>query len=256
MRRQTFRRRLAAGIAAAALLVSAPAASAATTTTTATSSNWAGYVATGTTFSSVSGSWVVPTAKEASEGYEATWVGLGGAGDSSEALEQVGTESDYVNGEATYSAWYELVPKAPVTLKLAVHPGDHITAKVTVTGTTVKVSLANTTTGKSVSRTLHMSDPDTSSAEWVAEAPSAQSRFGTQVLPLSDFGKVTFTSASATANGHTGGITDANWTTEKVDLAGDMSAATTSSLKQSGTAFSVSYDQATGQYDRPPWRRF
>lgn len=212
-------------------------------------------LAAGDDFTSVSGSWIVPTAKQASEGYEATWVGLGGASDESSALEQVGTESDYVDGEATYSAWYELVPKAPVTLKLAVQPGDRITAEVTVSGTTVKVSLTNTTTGKSVTKTRHMSAPDTSSAEWVAEAPSAQTRFGTQVLPLSDFGKVTFTGATATANGHTGGITDPNWTTEKVDLAGDTNAATTSSLKQSSTAFSVSYSQATGDYGRPPWRR-
>jgi len=237
--------------------VGAPAASAQTQTEAATSSNWAGYVATGNTFSSVSGSWVVPRAKSSSEGYSATWVGLGGASDSSSALEQVGTESDYVDGEATYSAWYELVPKAPVTMKLTVSPGDHVTAKVTVSGTTVKVSMSDTTTGRTVTKTLHMSDPDTSSAEWIAEAPSAVTRFGTQVLPLANFGRVAFSGATATANGHTGTISDSNWSAERVNLVSSDAGygggpgprfasfatgeATTSSLRQSGSAVSVAY---------------
>ena len=173
-------RRLAAGLAAAALAAGmtggAASSAAAASTASVTSSNWAGYVTAGASFSSVSGSWVVPRARSSSEGYSATWVGLGGAGASSSALEQVGTESDYVNGRATYAAWYELVPKAPVTLKLAVHAGDRVTAKVTVDGTTVTVSLSDVTTGRSTTKVLHMADPDTSSAEWIAEAPSVQYR--------------------------------------------------------------------------------
>ena len=59
-----------------------PAASAATTirNDTASSANWSGYVAGGTTFSSVSGSWVEPQANCSSgQGYSSYWVGLGGA---------------------------------------------------------------------------------------------------------------------------------------------------------------------------------
>jgi hypothetical protein len=107
-----------------------------------------------------------------------------------------------------------------------------------------------------VTKTLHMSDPNTSSAEWIAEAPSASTRFGTQVLPLADFGKVTFSSATATADGHTGSISDSAWSAERVDLVSSEGGyggggpgprfasyatgeATTSSLRQSGSAFSV-----------------
>ena len=71
-----------------------------------------------------------------------------------------------------------------------------------MSGTTVKVSMSDTTTGQTVTKTLHMSDPDTSSAEWIAEAPSAvEPRFGTQVLPLANFGRVAFSGATATPQG-------------------------------------------------------
>ncbi len=60
-------------------LAASPAA-AATTGSQAVSQNWAGYIAQGTTFSAVSGSWVVPSATCGSgTGYSAFWVGLGGA---------------------------------------------------------------------------------------------------------------------------------------------------------------------------------
>jgi hypothetical protein len=261
MRRlRSFGRRLAALLAVTALLGTAiPSTSSAAVVESTTSTNWAGYVADGTTFSSVSGTWVVPAAKRDSEGYSATWVGLGGADSDSNALEQAGTESDYVDGEATYAAWYELVPAAPVTLKLTIHAGDRVTAKVAVSGTSVTVSMTDVTTGKSVTKTLHMSDPDTSSAEWIAEAPSAEMRNGDySVLPLADFGKVTFTSASATAAGHTGSIDDVAWSAEKVDLVSETggfggppgrrelaaysaAGAVTSSLSSSGSRFSITW---------------
>ena len=124
----------------------------------------------------------------------------------------------------TCSAWYELVPKAPVTLKLTIRPGDHVTAKVTVNGTTVKVSLADTTTGQSVTTTLHMSEPDTTSAEWIAEAPSACSQSGyCRQIALANFGTVTFTKVAALASisglGNQGGtISSPLWQATPIQL--------------------------------------
>jgi hypothetical protein len=192
----------------------------------ATSENWSGYVVqskTGKSFSSVSGSWVQPTARSSSntsQGYSAFWVGLGGASQTSQSLEQVGTAADVVNGQTTYYAWYELVPSAQVKLNLAIHPGDQMSGRVTVNGTAVTISLSDQTTGKSVTQTLQMSAPNTSSAEWIAEAPAAQAGYaGYQILPLADFGKVTFTNTSATADGHSGPIADPGWTVQRVDMA-------------------------------------
>jgi Peptidase A4 family len=197
------------------------AAAASTSVQSSDSQNWAGYVASGTSFSSVSGSWTVPTVTAGSssdQGYSAVWVGLGGSGSSSSSLEQIGTGADYVNGQADYYAWYELLPAAQVRLNLPIHAGDRVSASVTVHGTSVRLALADATTGQSLDRTLQMSAPDTSSAEWIVEAPALQSAAGAQILPLADFSKVTFGGATATADGHTGGISDPSWSTTRVQL--------------------------------------
>ena len=58
------------------------------------------------------------------------------------------------------------------------------------------MSLSNATTRQSFSRSETMSDPDVSSAEWIAEAPSACDSAGADgtcaPLPLTDFGTVNF----------------------------------------------------------------
>jgi hypothetical protein len=248
-----FKKRLFTAVAVAGtltavgLLFPAPRASAATSTG-ADSANWAGYVAsaqsTSSGFSRVAGSWVQPTADpSAGDGDSAFWVGLGGSGQS-DALEQVGTQADATNGQTVYYAWYELVPSAPVKLDLAIHPGDHISASVAVSGTDVTVSLSDQTTGQSYSNTLQMSNPDTSSAEWIAEAPSAVDGQGdVQPLPLADFGTVGFSNASATADGQTGTISA--WSAQPVALDESSSAgAQASSLSSDGSSFSVAWQSS------------
>lgn len=240
--------------AALAAVVVSPAASADAVGQSAVSANWAGYVAGGTQFSSVSGSWVQPTARCGSgQTYSAFWVGLGGSGDQSNALEQTGTQADCnADGSTNYYAWYELVPAAPVQLGLTIQPGDHIKATVSVSGSNVTVSLSDETSGQSTTKTLQMDSPDTSSAEWIAEAPSSCDGSGScQPLPLSDFGSVQFSSATATADGHTGTISDSNWSAQPVSLGGsgasdisyssDSAGASPSSLSTDGSSFSVSY---------------
>jgi hypothetical protein len=245
----------------------------------ASSGNWSGYVAgssssssSGTRFKSVAGSWVAPTANctTTGSGYSAFWVGLGGAGQT-QAMEQAGTQANCsADGQASYFAWYELVPAAPVSVDLAVSPGDHISTRVTVEGSSVDVSVSNQTTGQSFSKQLTMSNPDVSSAEWIAEAPSScdGSASSCTPLPLTDFGTVKFTSASATTtDGHTGPISDSNWSTAAVSLTPGASSsgfggvdlssgqssgsATPSTVSSDGSSFSVAYsasgtDTATG----------
>src|SRR5207248_3442603 len=102
--RQRVRRLLPVGLAAAASLLAAAGQAHADT---ATSSNWSGYAvsaaptADGTdpvplSFTSVSGTWVEPAASctTGANTYAAFWVGLGGFSDTSQALEQIGTEVD------------------------------------------------------------------------------------------------------------------------------------------------------------------
>ena len=208
------------------------------------STNWAGYAVTGKKFSSVSGSWTEPTVRaSSSEAYSAVWVGLGSYKTSSSSLEQVGTAADYVGVRVHYYAWYELLPSAQVKLNIAIYPGDKISARVSVSGTTVAVSLSDQTTGHSVVKTLHMSKPDTSSSEWIVEAPATGTSGGNyQVLPLADFAKVAFSKATATAGGHVGGISDSHWTPTRIQLQ------TQSTLgPASGPGFATAGSQAVSQ---------
>jgi hypothetical protein len=179
-------------------------------------SNWAGYIAASsatkkTSFSAVSGRWTQPAVNCAagSPSHAAFWVGLGGY--SGEHLEQTGTSANCsATGQATYYAWYELVPAAEVLVNMTVQPGDQFSAHVAVSGDTVTVSLSNLTRHATFSKRLQMSSPTVSSAEWIAEAPSrclSSASRDCHILSLADFGSVTFTSATASADGRTGSIT-------------------------------------------------
>ncbi len=250
-------RRLAVVIATAASLIAvAPAAAA------STSSNWAGYAASGASarFKRVSATWVVaPVSCTAGRrSYSALWIGLGGYHTNARALEQAGTDANCDSaGGAHYSAWYELVPDASVRLGMTVHAGDTISASVGVTGTRVRVVLANRTTGAKAVRTLTASAVDVTSAEWIVEAPSACWSQGCTVLPLADFGTAGFTSARATsATGHAGAIADPAWHATAIRLssassrdlgpghfAGDEASATATPgpLAAGGDAFDVTF---------------
>lgn len=263
---------VAAGMATIALAI-APSASADVSATSSVSANWAGYRATtqdGSGFTRVTGSWTEPSANcSSTAGHASFWVGLGGSSDGSGALEQAGTAVDCDDaGNATHSAWYELLPAPPVQLDLKVSPGDHMSASVDVHGSSVTITVSNATTGQHVTKTAAMTDtqPDVTSAEWIAEAPSqCDSSGGCEPLPLADFGKVGFTNATATSSGHTGTVSDSAWTAEPVTLSAsngtiDVSTGTTSggaqptSLSSDGSSFAVTYDGAsststTGGYD-------
>ena len=194
------------------------------------SSNWAGYAISGTAptgvptmFTNVTGTWKVPrpTCSAGEESYSAFWVGLGGFSETSQALEQVGSESNCTaDGKPEYSLWYEIVPAPPVTTRLKVGPGDTITGAVLVRGTEVILQITNRTRHTRFTQRTVMPEPDLSSAEWIAEAPSTCSRSGRcRTLPLANFDSVTFAQAAATGDGHAGTITDPAWTPTPITLA-------------------------------------
>ncbi|HUH81703.1 MAG TPA: G1 family glutamic endopeptidase [Solirubrobacteraceae bacterium] len=190
------------------------------------SSNWAGWVALGSSsshasFSSVSGTWQVPKVSCASgqSTYSAAWVGLGGYAQDSNALEQVGVDADCSrSGQPHYDSWYELIPAAPVSIDIPVHAGDEMTGSVTVHGNHVTLRLRNLTTGARYSTTRHASQIDVSSADWILEAPSSCTPAGCQTLPLADFGNVSFSAATATSGAHTGPVQDPRWSAEQIEL--------------------------------------
>ncbi|MDX6512270.1 MAG: hypothetical protein QOE36_1774 [Gaiellaceae bacterium] len=217
------------------------------------SSNWAGYAVTSTvsSYAVVSGTWVQPkaTCVRGTASYSAFWVGLGGFTAASQALEQIGTTADCSStGKATYSVWYELVPAPSIPVKLKLAAGSTMSAVVVVNGSSVTLRISNLTRHTVFTKRLSMTAPDVSSAEWVAEAPSACNAAGRcQVLPLANFGTVTFSqAAAATVDGVSGTISSPAWTATPIELVTNSAAgigAIPGPLAPSG-GFSVSWRSA------------
>jgi len=164
-------------------------------------------------------------------------VGLGGSSDTATGLEQTGTGADCSNGTAKYYAWYEILPAASVTVPLKVKPGDQITTSVNVSSTTVLVQIKNRTRKTSFTKALTVAAPDLSSAEWIAEAPSACNNASRcTVLPLANFGTVNFTRAAAIASAHPGTITDPTWANVAISLVPQSSSRFFAARDSSSTA--------------------
>jgi hypothetical protein len=187
------------------------------TSATWAASNWSGYAEAGT-YTSITGSWTVPTVTPGattstrsgfgsggrSRGkasttawYSATWLGIDGYNDSD--LIQTGTEQDYYNGSAHYSAWWEILPAAETPISEPVSQGDAMTATIVKTPTQVtvgsggrhgrstteyewQITIKDATQGWTFTTTQLYNGPGTS-AEWIVEAPEVNG----QIASLSDY---------------------------------------------------------------------
>jgi hypothetical protein len=207
------------------------------------SRNWTGYSATGGTFTSITGTWIVPHVNAASStagSADATWVGIGGV--KTRDLIQAGSEAEVVGpGDTVYDTWIELLPTPPTVVPLAVVPGDSLTVTITEAQPgTWSILLKNNTTGKTYQQNVPYQSSK-SSAEWVEEAPSAVSRQRARVFPLDDFGTIQFSNASAACDGKTVNLADAG--AQPIAMMGGSSGqhiAVPSRLGADGSSFSVS----------------
>ena len=162
--------------------------------TNSTSTNWSGYAVTGGRYTSVSSSWTQPTASCSGTAYSSFWVGLDG--DTSNTVEQTGTDADCSGSTPQYYAWYEMYPKFPVNYSNPVRPGDHMSASVTTNGSgSFTLTISDSTQGWSRTTTARLKSAKLASAEVIAEAPSSSGG----VLPLANFGTVGC--SGATVNG-------------------------------------------------------
>jgi len=198
-----------------------------------TSSNWAGYAAHSTTYTSVTSTWREPGAScGSSTTYAAFWTGLDGY--SSSSVEQTGTLVECSGGVARQMSWYEMYPANPVYFSNTLTAGDTIVSRVTATSSGVfTLYLADTSRGWSHTVTKSNSSLARSSAEVIAEAPS--SLFG--VLPLANFGTVTFNTSEV--NGGTlaaSGPTSITMVTSTGTVKASVSA-----ISSSGTSFSATW---------------
>lgn len=193
----------------------APSTTTTTTTSTATtpaaspttiayqSTNWAGYLTTGSKYTSVAASWIAPSPSATStsvESADGTWIGIGGV--TSSDLIQVGTENTIsASGVVTTAGFYELLPAgAQSTPSLNVQPGNRMSASITQTAPTQwTISMTNLTTGQTFSKSVAYSS-SFSSAEWIQEDPSYQDK---SLVLLDNFGTAQFSGATTTADGVT-----------------------------------------------------
>src|SRR6478752_7912426 len=160
--------------------------------TNSTSTNWSGYAVTGGRYTQVSSSWTVPSVSCAGTAYSSFWVGLDG--DTSNTVEQTGTDSDCSGSTPQYYAWYEMYPKFPVNLRGTVRPGDKMTASVTTDGRGgFTLTISDSTQGWTNTTNARLKSAKLASAEVIAEAPSSSGG----VLPLANFGTVSFSGAQA-----------------------------------------------------------
>lgn len=174
-----------------------------------TSTNWSGYLATDATFTSVSGSWVVPTATGNGRTVTAdgTWIGIGGV--TSSDLIQVGTNDTVrANGQVSSAAFYELLPASATTIStLAVSPGDSMSAVLSeIAAGQWSISITDQTTHQTFTTTVTYSSSH-SSAEWIEEDPSFASG---GLIPFDNFGSVTFTGAANVLDGKAATIEASN----------------------------------------------
>lgn len=264
-----FRNVLAGAVLCAAALSATN--SFASTPTPYTTTNWSGYAVTaptGSTLTSVVGSWTVPTvttSPDTSSGtYAAFWVGLDGF--NSPTVEQLGIEADYFhNSGASYYAWTELYPAGSREISgFTVHPGDQITASVTYTGTSTSgsqdftLAMQDTTTGENYQDNTSTTGVKLHSAEWITEAP-----YNNGILPLANFGSATFTDSFATlassSGSQTSTITGLTGTTAyQITLnsgSGKLSAKP-SALSSEGTAFNVATGTNPFSAPQPPLNNY
>jgi Peptidase A4 family len=156
------------------------------------STNWSGYAVHSSKYRKISATWIVPAAKcpfPKAKQYAAFWVGLDGY--NSNSVEQTGTDSDCSGHTPHYYGWYEMFPAAPFFFKTLVKPGNEMSASVTFSGTdTYTLVLKNLSRSWTHTIVKQETGLARTSAEVITEAPSSTSG----VLPLADFGAVTFSS--------------------------------------------------------------
>ncbi len=212
-----------------------------------TSQNWGGYAVESDfnaplrgSVTDVKATWTVPgvSSSGSPNTYSATWVGIDGYSDNT--VEQTGTEQDWTPSGPVYYAWFEMYPKFGYRiLNFPVQAGDTISAEVKYIGNSrFTLTIANRTQNVSFSTTQRSNKAQRSSAEWIVEPP-----YSGGILPLADFGTVTFTGCSATLNGHLGSIGDSAWQNDAIIMAysdGTLKALP-SSLSSGGSGFSVKW---------------
>lgn len=217
----------------------------------ATSQNWSGYAVTAGPFSSVQGTFTVPTlsASTTCGQHTSEWVGVDGfsVSGSNQDLIQAGIDESVINpytgvctpGSVYVVPWWEILPAAETPISaMTVSAGDTVTVQISqISPSLWSIAMTDQTTGQAFSTQQPYSGSG-ASAEWVLEAPLDQVNCGgiCQLAPYcvtqaGGCGPVVFSSVEATG-------AQAQWWEISMDQ-GAGAVSTPSAL--SGNSFTVSY---------------
>jgi hypothetical protein len=213
---------------------------------TVDSLNWSGYAVTPTTpaVTSVTSTFIVPSAGLLPPGFAATWVGIGGFATTD--LIQAGVAEQSLPSlpllGAQYYPWYEMLPNAEVQLSACtgdpnctIAPGDSMAIIIQQAATNLwTVAFANSTEHWTWNQSFQYQSSK-SSAEWITEAPSVES-LQMLVAPLStvSFGPTSRYTQAGTSH------TIAHGNPTKIILSpGLFNEATPSALAADGQSFNV-----------------
>jgi len=206
-----------------------------------TSSNWSGYLAYGLSYTSVSGTWVVPRATSSGVSFsaDATWVGIGGV--TSPDLIQAGTDDSVgPNGVVTISAFYEMLPDAAIDVSsLSIAPDDIVSATVShQVQNSWLVTIKDATSGQIFTANLNY-DSSLSTAEWIEEDPSYAD--GRQI-PFDSFGSISMSGASVIVGGASLSMVQSGAQGVAMVDEGGRLTATPSAIGADGSSFTVTND--------------
>jgi hypothetical protein len=203
-----------------------------------TSTNWSGYAAHASTYTTVSATWVQPTGSCTSASrFSSFWVGLDGF--NSNSVEQTGTDTDCSGGRPRYYGWYEMFPNPSFSFGSTVGAGDTMHASVSFASPNrFTLTLQDVTRGWTSTTTKTLSGAPRSSAEVIIEAPCCTSSGG--ILPLANFGTVHL------SNSLVNGSAIGNFSPDQITMVNNsgQSKDTVSSLS-GGTAFSATWVRAS-----------
>jgi hypothetical protein len=165
------------------------------------SANWSGYYATCGPYTSVMGTFTVPSlvAPITTNSYATEWVGIDGAGQNMDLI-QAGVDEYQGCGSFCVSPWWEILPAESTTITdVTVEAGDEVTVSIDqVSGTTWNITLTDEKNLQAFSNEFVYTGPATS-AEWIVEDPAGYpSGYDHTLYPFADYTTTTFSNLGFT----------------------------------------------------------
>jgi len=145
-----------------------------------------------------------------------------------------------LNGQANYTAWYELLPSSSVILaNLTISPEDTMVASIALSTTKAhqfNIQISDITKRQEFSTNIVYAST-CSSVEWIVERPIIND----QISTLADFGNMTFTGCSANINNVNDPIAGFSFSKLQMVDAKYVELTSVSPLTADGSSFTVSY---------------